>query len=282
MNETDLLKDTMAMLRWPQVKALAERDALVLLPVGIIEEHSRHLPLCTDIAISVAQARLVKTELEKRVFPCVIAPPLYWGIATGASGCLPGTFSVREETVVMLLTDVLTQLERMGFSRVIVFNAHGDPTHRKAYVRALREYAQDDTHTLSARWFTFEDDMAWEGFDGTEPYVMALPAIPEDVCCTMDQEMRDGFDVHAGAFETAQMLELFPTLTDTAIADTLKPTMLDREGIRKWNSGVPEDAAEVIPDGHAGDPAFYRNIHFHSEAFHALVAQRVVAFYQKH
>lgn len=42
-------KDTMTDLNWTQVKRAAEENAVVLMPLGVIEEHGPHLCLGTDI-----------------------------------------------------------------------------------------------------------------------------------------------------------------------------------------------------------------------------------------
>ncbi len=76
----NILKKTMVEMTWPQIKALAQKDALVLLPLGVIEEHSRHLPLGTDIYIATKEAEQIAEELTRLGMPCVIAPPFYWGL----------------------------------------------------------------------------------------------------------------------------------------------------------------------------------------------------------
>ena len=57
-----------AEIRWdrltaPELKALATRDALVLLPVGSLEQHGPHLPVWTDSFIAHAMA--VRPALER-------------------------------------------------------------------------------------------------------------------------------------------------------------------------------------------------------------------------
>ena len=45
----NIFKDTMSEMTYEQVEKLVEQEAIVLFPVGIIEEHGPHLPLGTDI-----------------------------------------------------------------------------------------------------------------------------------------------------------------------------------------------------------------------------------------
>ena len=49
----NIFKDTMAEMTYKQIEKLVEQDAIVLFPVGIIEEHGPHLPLGTDIYLFI-------------------------------------------------------------------------------------------------------------------------------------------------------------------------------------------------------------------------------------
>ena len=53
-------------LRWPELKDLAEQEAIVLLPMGQVEEHGTHSPVGTDVFISEETARRVAEEARKR------------------------------------------------------------------------------------------------------------------------------------------------------------------------------------------------------------------------
>lgn len=274
----NILKNTMVEMTWPEIERLAKEDALVLLPVGVIEEHGRHLPLGTDIYIATREAEEIREELIRLGMPCVIAPPFYWGAMSVITKNFPGSFNMREKTIQMIIYDVLETLENSGFSKVIVLNAHGDPAHRKAITQALKNYNQ--SHQLNARWCTFEDDMEYEGFNGDEDYVFAAKPYPFEKLITMTITPKDTFDVHAGAFETALMRDLFPELTDMACAKELKATMLQGEDIKKWKSGEKVYNA-IIPDGHAGDPASSALMQTDMTSANKAIARDIYAFYKQ-
>ena len=48
----NIFKDTMSEMTYEQIEKLVEQEAIVLFPVGIIEEHGPHLPLGTDIYLA--------------------------------------------------------------------------------------------------------------------------------------------------------------------------------------------------------------------------------------
>src|SRR5690606_19636383 len=71
-------------IRWerltaPELKALAARDALVVLPVGSLEQHGPHLPVWTDSFI--AHALACRAAEEARDVPAVVLPPIWTGLS---------------------------------------------------------------------------------------------------------------------------------------------------------------------------------------------------------
>lgn len=98
--------------------------ALVILPVGAIEQHGDHLPSGTDAKLATAVARAAAELAASGGGSFIVAPTL----SVGASEHhLPfgGTISVRVETMLALLIDVVTSMARSGATRVVVVNGHG-------------------------------------------------------------------------------------------------------------------------------------------------------------
>ena len=69
----------------------------------------------------------------------------------------------------------------------------------------------------------------------------------------------DEFDVHAGAFETAAMREIYPEAVREDALARLEPTFLKGEQIGKWCNGEAVDK-KLIPNGYVGDPRSSRYI----------------------
>ncbi len=104
---------------WEEVPSRRETAGqLVLIPVGSVEQHGRHLPLGTDsmVAIHVCEEAARKANV-------LVTPPLWFGWSPHHLA-LPGTVSVRAEVLLELLFDVLCSLSRHGFDRFIVVNGH--------------------------------------------------------------------------------------------------------------------------------------------------------------
>ena len=115
-------------VRWermtaPELRALAERDALVVLPVASLEQHGPHLPVWTDSMIGHAcclrAARKAAAEM-----PVVVLPPMWTGMSEHH---LPfgGTITLDYATFRAVLACICRSLKAQGFGRLLLVNSHG-------------------------------------------------------------------------------------------------------------------------------------------------------------
>jgi creatinine amidohydrolase len=86
-----VFEDSMVEMTWQEVQESADRGAIVLLPVGIVEGHGPHLDLSADFYLSTLNCRFLKQELEEKGIEALIAPPFYWGISQDVNG-MPALF----------------------------------------------------------------------------------------------------------------------------------------------------------------------------------------------
>lgn len=277
----NLFENTMVEMTWQEIDKKAKENALVILPLGVIEEHGYHLPLGTDIYLAVSQAWYIKDEMEKDGEACIIAPPYYWGTMAVVTKNFPGSFTARPETIRMMILDILESLEHSGFQRVLTTNAHGDGLHQRTIWNALKEYNENSEHHMNARWLIFEDEAKMNGFTCEEDYILAVPPYDFEKMVHGLEHITDQFDVHAGAFETACMREAFPEFTDMDIALKMKATMLQGEQIKQWHSGKTEYNM-LTPEGHVGDPAASAHLQTEMEKANRHIARDIMEFYKRH
>lgn len=114
-------------IRWdrltaPELKALAARDALVVLPVGSLEQHGPHLPVWTDSFI--AHALACRAAEQARDVPAVVLPPVWTGLSEHHFP-FGGTISVDYATFHALLRCVVRSIRADGFRRLLIVNGHG-------------------------------------------------------------------------------------------------------------------------------------------------------------
>lgn len=270
----NLMDDTMLEMNWCEVESKSKDDALVLFPIGVIEEHGKHLPLGTDIYLAKSQAKDMANYMCKNNYSCVIAPPFYWGINSVLTKCFPGSFTLKENTLYLVIIDILTNLADAGFTKVLLVNAHGDPVHRRVITKALEDF--NNQHKLIAKWMVFSCDLLQEGFSGEESYIIELPDELLHIMGDIVGELPDRFDVHAGAYETAYMRDEYPMLTNLILANKAKPTYLKNEQIRQWFEGDSTNR-NIIAEGHVGDPSAHKQITTNMKQFHEAIANYIMS-----
>lgn len=198
-----IFKDTMVEMNWLEVENEVNNNSMVLLPVGIIEEHGPHMDLSPDVYIAYLFCKYLKKKLHTKNLRAIIAPPFYWGVSNDVKK-YPGTFSVRPETMKSLLIDIYTSLDSWGFKNVFIVNSHGDGTHKKM----INESIEETRESLSINVFNLETlDVSVEN-----PPVFPKP-----------REGRYQPDYHAGAIETACMYTFYPHKVNVEVAKELKP-----------------------------------------------------------
>jgi creatinine amidohydrolase len=105
-------------MNWMQVEDYLRRDDRAVLPVGSTEQHAQ-LSLMVDCILSERVAADAAEPLGVPVFP-----PVNYGI-TPYFRAFPGTVSLRMETFLGLMRDILASLTEQGFKRIVIVNGHG-------------------------------------------------------------------------------------------------------------------------------------------------------------
>jgi creatinine amidohydrolase len=257
-----IFKDTMADGNWAELAAQAGRGALVLLPLGVIEEHGPHLCLATDIYTAHLYCLAIKEKLKALGHEAVIAPPFYWGVCQSTGGFI-GSFAIRKETAKALLFDILSSLHGFGFRQVFGVNAHGDIEHSVAIQEAFKEASA--ALPMNACYAFDESRLVHFGLTGKEPYV--CPVKPQTVTVSTASVP----DVHGGDIETATIRRYYPDLVDADKAKTLPPVTLPDEKAMDWLFGG--HIHELSAQGYLGAPAEFESVSV--EANIADYAQRI-------
>jgi creatinine amidohydrolase len=193
-----------------------KNGGLVILPMGSVEEHGEHLPLCTDSIQSEALARRLADKLD-----AMIAPAIRYGECQSTRN-FPGTITISFDTLRALVREVLEELYRNGVRRILVITGHAGRAHMIALREAGREvvYRHPDLKLMVLSDYEIAYDLLGKGFD------------------------KD--DGHAGTIETSRMMQLRPELVKgrPRKAKARPPKYL-----------IVHDPERFIPRGIWGDPS---------------------------
>ncbi|MCW4114224.1 creatininase family protein [Aurantimonas sp. MSK8Z-1] len=103
---------------WHQIEAYLKTDDRAILPLGSTEQHAG-LSLSVDSILSEKVALDAAEPLGIPVFPVQAYGVTPYFLA------YPGSISLRIETYVRVVRDILDCLKRQGFKRILIVNGHG-------------------------------------------------------------------------------------------------------------------------------------------------------------
>lgn len=112
----------LAEMNYLQVEEYLKKSDAILIPVGSLENHGKHMPLGTDTLIPDRIARLLSERCD-----LLIAPTVNYGATDDLCG-FAGTVSIGTEGLIALLRAITDQLYRYGFRHFLILNGHGGNT----------------------------------------------------------------------------------------------------------------------------------------------------------
>lgn len=105
-------------MNWMQVEDYLGRDDRAVLPLGSTEQHA-YLSLGTDTILAERVAVEAAEPLGVLVFPA-----LAYGL-TPHFRAYPGTETLREQTFLSVVRELLDSMAESGFRRILIVNGHG-------------------------------------------------------------------------------------------------------------------------------------------------------------
>ena len=106
-------------MTWEEAGEALQEHKMVLIPVGSIEQHGRHLPLGTDYWVA---KELGKRVAEKTGLPTLPAIPV--GYADYHAD-FPGTLTLSRETYAQLLYEICMGVVQWGVTHILFVSGHG-------------------------------------------------------------------------------------------------------------------------------------------------------------
>lgn len=105
-------------LTWEEVASYLRGRDTIIVPFGTTEQHGPAGPLGLDTYVAIGLAE----DAAKRA-GVLVAPPVWYGDSSHHLG-FPGTISVKTETLMQIVYDIVRSLARHGFKRILMVNGH--------------------------------------------------------------------------------------------------------------------------------------------------------------
>ena len=173
-------------LRADELRDAAKQDAIVILPIGAIEQHGPHLPVETDMLLAEAIALGTARRLDEREGRALVLPVMWAGLSEHHMP-FGGTITLGLPAFQAAIEGICRSLQRHGFKRIVLSNWHGGNDN------ALRAITDDVTTRLQLPIILFNY------FPVAAKAVAPLLTTQSDI-------------YHACEAETAMMLALRPEL----------------------------------------------------------------------
>lgn len=178
-------------MNWGQVEAWLKKNDLAVLPLGSTEQHAG-LSLSVDSILSEKVAVDAAEPLGVPVFPVVP-----YGLTPYFLG-YPGSVSLRIETYVRVVRDILDSLRGQGFRRILIVNGHGGNAPAGALAiewmadnpdcavkfhnwwNAPRTFARVQATDKMASHASWMENFAWTRLKGVDSPTQQKPMIDTD------------------------------------------------------------------------------------------------------
>ncbi|MEA5019577.1 MAG: creatininase [Gordonibacter sp.] len=188
-----------------------QKNAVVFIPVGALEQHGSHMAMCVDAALTKAMSGATAEALitdTAGALEAVVASPINYGYRSqqrsGGGFHLSGTTSLSGTTLIALAKDIVYGLIGHGARKIVLMNGHYENFQfifegAELALEKARENGVMDAKIQLLSYWDFVDENTIE-----ELY-------PEGFT---------GWDLeHAGVMETSLMLLLYPDLVDMGKID---------------------------------------------------------------
>jgi creatinine amidohydrolase len=227
-------------LNWMQVEEYLAGDDRIVLPIGSTEQHA-FLSLETD---NILAERVSVEAAEPLGVP--VLPVLPYGLTPTFASAYPGSPTLRLETFLAVVRDLLDSLYGQGFRRLLLVNGHGGNTPADSLVREWT-VAHPDAQAIFHNWWN--SPQVWEVVEAIDPsgshasWIENFPwtrlaevELPEEPKAQLDER----------AYRVAAGPRLRELLGDGSFGGAYQRP--DADVLRIWEAGVAEVRA-LLEDG---------------------------------
>jgi len=226
---------------WMQVEEYLRRDDRVVLPIGSTEQHG-YLSLETDNIL----AERVSAEGAEPLGVLVL-PVLAYGL-TPSFAAYPGSPTLRLETFLAVLRDLLDSLYGQGFRRFLVVNGHGGNLPGGALLREwmAREDRAEAQAIFHSWWSSDRVQAAAREVDPLPSHANWFENFPWTRLEGVELPQERKPDLDQATYQVAGPAQVRELLGDGVFQGTYE--LPDDQVARVWQVGV-EEVRELLESG---------------------------------
>lgn len=186
-------------------------SAVVVLPVGAVEPHARHLPLATDTLVATFMGEVLEREMD-----ALLLPSIPYGCRTNPvslGGVFAGSTWVRAHTLAAMVSDILVASYEAGARRFVVVNAHMANVPVVYEAIELFMDSSREAKVMSVAWWDLVSEIT-----------------RDEIAAEVNVERR--YDHHAAVVETSLVMSLAPQhvrterIVESPTADVVPPLLV--------------------------------------------------------
>lgn len=213
----------------------ADKNKIVVMPLGSMEQHGHHSPLLTDTYLVTEIAERVEEHLSGQIY---MLPTLWLG-ASDHHLDLPGTVSVTNSVYSAIIKNIVRSIAKAGFRRLLFLNGHGGNV--TPGTQAITELT-NESDVYNEMWIAL-----------SSYWTVAAPAISPE-----DHGMQTKQLTHACEYETSMMLFLHGEIMRMDRVES-SPPLINSPYFHSEYGGrlnVAKRMATRTPTGAMGEPQY--------------------------
>ncbi len=213
----------------------ADKNKIVVIPLGSMEQHGHHSPLLTDTYLVTEVAVRVEEHLGEQIYML----PTMWLGASDHHLDLPGTVSVTNSVYTAIIKNIVRSIAQAGFRRLVFLNGHGGNV--TPGTQAITELT-NESDVYNDMWIAL-----------SSYWTVAAPAISPE-----NHGMQTKKLTHACEYETSMMLFLHGEIMRMDRVES-SPPLINSPFFHSEHGGrlnVAKRMATRTPTGAMGEPQY--------------------------
>ena len=240
------------------IKKAIDNNAIFIIPIGATEQHGPHLPLATDFYMAESVSLQAAKSAKVKGVEALVTPPIWAGYSPHHMD-FAGSISLRGETMINLLIDIVGSIWSHGARKIFILNGHGGNMNLVNSVVQVLKFEHQISVAAASYWsFATKHIPQWRlselgGIDHACEMEMSL-MMHDAAELTHPEKSRDGSWFPKSRFLTGDLMAGAPVSTAWNLKDLTEDGTLGNAEIASAERGadlmnlIIEEVSEFLVD----------------------------------